>query len=593
MGLGDWFRRRAQDSIATSIPNSAGCTALHAGSHSFSLSRRTFSLVYTSSNPPNPDDFRTGTTITLNVTTGVTSTENHRPTVERSTIFTTLPVRAPRDPSLVEKPPYWPTYVHLSEEQRWMYLTWLQDPAAAVDLGYVFLYFYGLERRLLTSEFDPAFQEAMLLREHHGQGSFPEFAERSVLAGCTIRNRPDCAREYLVRFPCVRLNNLALLVMSRLGMGLTPEQLMGSASLFKGDSKGIKRTYMSSHPTLYRACLEEILSERFERTDMPFADVLDIVEGSTSEQGLFANISIQSLVPSVGILNTVQCQPFLDRIASVLTETHETVKKHLKSARTDSDDHPVPVEPLLDTPTTTCPACGTHFARTPVSRRPCPSCGAVLRLRTDPDTHVRSLMTEAQVMACDARLKERRLRSFVENAASYLDTKYADVHTAREELSRKRESAALYSEVLLPLYTAKMREHARGMSWGLWRNDHYAVSELYKVEEQHTEELEELLTVCYIDANGPNNTDSSMVSLYPPFTPFQFLPIFALALLDRIRQLLSQLQLDEDTERSLFLKNAARVRNKYMPISPETAWTMFVEAQESGSSPEDRASPSR
>src|SRR5450756_1396391 len=180
-------------------------------------------LVYTSPTPPNPDDFRTGVTITLNVATGVTSTDNHRPTVERSTVFTTLPVTTPGDPSLVEKPPYWPTYVHLSEEQRWTYLTWLQNPATAVDLGYVFLYFYGLERRLLTSEFDPAFQETVFLREHHEEGSFPEFAERSVLAACTIRKRPDCTREFLTRFPCARLNNLALLVMSRLDMGLTPE----------------------------------------------------------------------------------------------------------------------------------------------------------------------------------------------------------------------------------------------------------------------------------------------------------------------------------------------------------------------------------
>ena len=47
---------------------------------------------------------------------------------------------------------YWPSYDSISPEARASYLQWLSlgksDPAA--DLGYVFLYFYGLERRVLV-----------------------------------------------------------------------------------------------------------------------------------------------------------------------------------------------------------------------------------------------------------------------------------------------------------------------------------------------------------------------------------------------------------------------------------------------------------
>src|ERR1700733_13322378 len=46
---------------------------------------------------------------------------------------------------------YWPSYDSISPEARASYLQWLAtgklDPEA--DLGYVFLYFYGLERRVL------------------------------------------------------------------------------------------------------------------------------------------------------------------------------------------------------------------------------------------------------------------------------------------------------------------------------------------------------------------------------------------------------------------------------------------------------------
>lgn len=60
---------------------------------------------------------------------------------------------------------YWPNYAQLSPAARSAYLEWLSgsrdDPHIAV--GYVFLYFYGLERRLLLD--DPGAEEATLVTE--------------------------------------------------------------------------------------------------------------------------------------------------------------------------------------------------------------------------------------------------------------------------------------------------------------------------------------------------------------------------------------------------------------------------------------------
>lgn len=46
---------------------------------------------------------------------------------------------------------YWPTYREISPQARGAYINWLADGrnAPEADIGYVFLYFYGLERRLL------------------------------------------------------------------------------------------------------------------------------------------------------------------------------------------------------------------------------------------------------------------------------------------------------------------------------------------------------------------------------------------------------------------------------------------------------------
>lgn len=54
---------------------------------------------------------------------------------------------------------YWPSYAEASPEERRAYLTWLSDGRSApdCDIGYVFLFFYGLERRVIVdSRNDPA-----------------------------------------------------------------------------------------------------------------------------------------------------------------------------------------------------------------------------------------------------------------------------------------------------------------------------------------------------------------------------------------------------------------------------------------------------
>jgi tellurite resistance protein len=81
---------------------------------------------------------------------------------------------------------YWPTYHAISPTARAAYLQWLStgksDPEA--DIGYVFLYFYGLERRALSC-FDPPLNREVnqiedeirrLLSIYGGNSSFTQYA---------------------------------------------------------------------------------------------------------------------------------------------------------------------------------------------------------------------------------------------------------------------------------------------------------------------------------------------------------------------------------------------------------------------------------
>lgn len=97
---------------------------------------------------------------------------------DASTIVTSLPLgRADRALPL----PYWPRYSEADPDQRTRYLEWMaagrSDPDIAI--GYVFIFFYGLERRVLIEREDEQTAKAeveRLLRIYGNNGSFRSYA---------------------------------------------------------------------------------------------------------------------------------------------------------------------------------------------------------------------------------------------------------------------------------------------------------------------------------------------------------------------------------------------------------------------------------
>lgn len=78
---------------------------------------------------------------------------------------------------------YWPSYSSISPAARKSYLDWLAGSRSDPDayIGYVFLYFYGLERRLMLEESPPdadgvVAEVRRLLQVYGGNGSFKRYA---------------------------------------------------------------------------------------------------------------------------------------------------------------------------------------------------------------------------------------------------------------------------------------------------------------------------------------------------------------------------------------------------------------------------------
>ena len=85
---------------------------------------------------------------------------------------------------------YYPQYAYLSADQRAAYLEWLaadrrdEDPSAR-ELGYIFLFFYGLERRLLVDKGQDQEVVAEIVRLLHHYGTYTR--SRSLQSyGCQL-----------------------------------------------------------------------------------------------------------------------------------------------------------------------------------------------------------------------------------------------------------------------------------------------------------------------------------------------------------------------------------------------------------------------
>ncbi len=129
----------------------------------------------------------------------------------------------------VRKTNYWPSYSDVSPEARAAFLNWLskgkKDPRA--DIGYVFLYFYGLERRLLhDAQQSPLAQDeseailneiSRLLTIYGNNGSFYTYAN-SLLSYMELEKYQGCSLSNLK--PPVHSNHAGFSMPLRLGLGL-------------------------------------------------------------------------------------------------------------------------------------------------------------------------------------------------------------------------------------------------------------------------------------------------------------------------------------------------------------------------------------
>jgi hypothetical protein len=100
-------------------------------------------------------------------------------------------------PISMDKPdplPYYPSYHDMTPEQRGTYINWLTNISTPIDIGYVFVFFYGLERQIAIGNVDKAVQVIAQLKQEHSQSSFDYYSDNALVFAALLKQDPSILR---------------------------------------------------------------------------------------------------------------------------------------------------------------------------------------------------------------------------------------------------------------------------------------------------------------------------------------------------------------------------------------------------------------
>lgn len=215
---------------------------------------------------------------------------------EPSMIFKDYPVIENENNSIVEFPDYYPNYRDLSSKQRGVYFDFLRDIYNSnFHIGYVFLFYYGLERYLFKGEkIDDAFNTIIKLRNTHRNSSFQKYSANSLLFSALKYERQDLVRKFILfnnDSPFFSYNVL-FFVIYKLQMPLTAHVIMDTSSFF-----GYKNEkFIKNNQDLFLQELKSEMAERFGSDEILISDLIsqeEMNELNEKFEFVYANPTIE------------------------------------------------------------------------------------------------------------------------------------------------------------------------------------------------------------------------------------------------------------------------------------------------------------
>lgn len=242
-----------------------------------------------------------------------------------SAISFELPIGVPLDPA--PKLGYFPSYANMTPDERATYLYWLTNIDTPIDISYVFVFYYGLERLLYFDEnkYETAFNTILRLRKNHKHPSFLGYSSEALM-GCAIAHKRNDLLKIALENNTETISPSKLACMAVLGEVLSTEDIISLASSIGFTNK----RYIKMQYPLFFETLNNNLHKKYSTFGFPLTpNLLETHEKCSIP--ISANISIEERW--IKVPNILSNVTFQKELLEMLRKTHEDVKNILKQQR--------------------------------------------------------------------------------------------------------------------------------------------------------------------------------------------------------------------------------------------------------------------
>lgn len=254
---------------------------------------------------------------------------------EPSLIYTKQPIILASDISKIERPPYFPTYTGLTPEQKGVYIKLLQNPYNPnIDIGFVFILYYGLERHLLVGDYQKALNVIIKLRDVHPNKSFQSYSANALVLISMLKQKGEIALDFVnsidKSFEYSFSDNLFLLCYLSFDLPISSKDIIRMAKTFEFSNAN----YIKKYPELFEKVMENNIMDTFGQNKILLSKILnseDLTKLPKQELPIFANTSIRDKSFPVPIISS--SAKLKKTLNELLTSTHEIVKNKIADMR--------------------------------------------------------------------------------------------------------------------------------------------------------------------------------------------------------------------------------------------------------------------
>ena len=280
---------------------------------------------------------------------------------EPSLLYLKYPIEQVQPSEQIERPPYYPFYGELTPKQKYLYWKFLNDPYNPHnDIGYVFIFYYGLERHLLYGDFEKAFNVILKLRDVYNNRSFQHYSAGALILSTLIHKRADYTQKFINSldkdYEFQMPGELYFLCKLSLGIPITAFDIMKFHKFFNfTNTRYIKNNSDMFLKNLrqnicYQNNGRESLDASLYCTESNFSHL------PTISLPIFANVSIRE--KEVTIPNLSCDSHFMGCIFLLLDKAHQDTKQELANLRIGKSANSTTEEQSTESNT---PYAGSYF----------------------------------------------------------------------------------------------------------------------------------------------------------------------------------------------------------------------------------------